>query len=244
MSMVVALLFGLQDVAAAVEKFHAIYKDAGPDEKVAAIRELAHCKHSLVLEALSPLLTEGAVETRIVTARELGAFGGVSGTSRKLVEAFNRRCNQQSKADGVRITILRSLGELRAVEATDLVNRHIEDRQEWIAKAAIDAAGRLRQKSSIEPLLKEYGWVESKRGNQELGVDPLEGAVVTSSTDPIDVIRGHSPKPKEEKPKTCRELLRPAIEAALTSITRRDLAGLQTWGEWWTRNQAHFQVPQ
>lgn len=131
-----------------------------------------------------------------------------------------------------------------AIEAVDLVDEHIGDRQEWMAKAAIDAAGKLRQKVSVEPLLKEYGWVESKRGDKELGVDPLEGAVVTSSTDPFDVIRGHSPKPKKENPTTCRELLVPALESALASITRQDLSGLEAWGEWWTRNKAHFQVPQ
>lgn len=196
-----------------------------------------------MLEALAPLTVQGAMETRIVVARELGAFLGVRNTSKTLIAAFDHRSNRQ--AAGVRITILRSLGELRAIDATDLVNAHVADREEWVAKAAIDAAGKLRQKSSIDPLLKEYGWAESKRGVKELGVDPLEGAVVTGSTDPFDVIRGHSPKPTdEEKPKTCRELLVPAIEAALTSITRRDLAGLDAWGEWWVRNRAHFVVPQ
>lgn len=244
MSTIVALLLGIQDVASAVEKFRSIYKEAGPDEKVAAIRDLAQVKHPLVLEVLAPLLTGASIEVRIVTARELGAFRSVDGTAKRLIAAIEHRDNRQPKAAGVRITILRSLGELRAVEAADLVNDRIADREEWVAKAAVDAAAKLRQKISIEPLLKEYGWVESRKGDKELGVDPLEGAVVTSSTDPVDVIRGHSPKQKREKPKTCRELLVPAIEAALTSITRRELAGLGAWGEWWTRNKAHFQVPQ
>lgn len=233
-----------KEVKAAVKKFQEEFnkKNATVDDKAAAVRDISKFKHEKVLEAVSPLLRDGPVPVRIVAAREMGGFGSVEGTARKLMEAYSAKSNEGPQTRGVRITILRSLGELRAKEAVDFLNDLIADSDEYIAKAAIDATGKLRQKISIDKLLKEYKRLEGKDGQTALGVDPLEESLPSASTNPTDVIRSQ-PAPKAEGPKTRRELLEPALNAALRAITKESHKDLRSWESWWGRKRSGFRVP-
>lgn len=203
------------------------------------IKNLGKLHHERVLETLSPLLTKGQIPTRIAAARELAGFCGVDGTSKKLLEAYDS--NKDKSARGVRITILRALGELKSADAIDLVNRLIPNEDEWIAKAAIDAAGKIRQKSSVDALIKEYRRMEGREGNVKLGADPID--LPSSSTNLTDVIRGQKEAPTEKVPTTRGELLIPAIQAALVSITKQDWKGIKDWEAWWAKAKSKFQVP-
>lgn len=243
MVFVLAVALAQDPVEQAVRKFHAAFDAASLDEKIALVRDLAHHRHAAVLDAFVPHLLTGHVTLRIAVARELGGFGGVDRTAKKLVAAYAHPANQDSRSRGVRITILRSLGELRAAEAADLVNARIADSDEWVAKAAIDAAGRIRHRSSVAPLLKEYRRLEGRTGRETLGADPLEGRTPSLSLNPTDVVRNFTRTEEVQQPpapKERHELLVPPVVASLESITRQTCRSVDEWEKWWERNRSRF----
>lgn len=121
------------------------------------------------------------------------------------------------------------------------MNRLIPNEDEWIAKAAVDASGKIRQKSSVDALLKEFRRMQGKAGDEKLGANPID--LPSSSTGLTDVIRGQKEGPQESAPKTRRELLESAIVAALQAITREKHEKLTDWEAWWAKAKSKFQVP-
>jgi hypothetical protein len=133
---------------------------------------------------------------------------------------------------------LRGLGELKTKDAAADVDRLVEDKEIWVAKAAVDAAGKIRVRTSVAPLIAALRRIEGPSGMNALPSNPLEAELSESNLQGIL---------KEEvlqtKPKTERELLKDPIRAALKSITQQDFATVKEWEAWWAKSKATFQVP-
>jgi hypothetical protein len=223
----------------ALKQFKSDYKtsDEADDARIAAVAALSRHRDARVAALLAPLACRATVPVRIIVARELGKFQGVEGVSSALSTALADPRNAGPKERPVRIVLLRSLGALKARDAAPQVNKLIKEKDLWTAKAAIDAAGQIRAKSSIEALLEVYRRVDGPAGNQ-IAVDPLDGQLsLTSWNKLIEDELG-----KQEKPKTGRELLKDPIRAALGSITRTDHYTYKDWAQWWDKNKAKFKV--
>ena len=223
-------LLGPQDaeIKQAIKRFQAEFHRAGakPDEKIAAVRALAKHPDEAVLRTLAPALHRESLPVRIVIVRELTAFAGVPGTGAALLNALRNRANGGNKYAPVRIMLLRGLGELRCAEAAADVNRLIEDRTVWIAKAAIDAAGQLKQRSSVPFLIGALKRMEGPAGEglPSFGIlEELEELIPSR-----DVVRAATSVPKTE-----RDVLLQPLRSALLSITGKTFATGREYEAWW-----------
>jgi hypothetical protein len=221
---------------------------ASTDRRIAAIRRVAEVRHAKVVRVLEPHLTGRCRSSRIVAARGLGEFAEVAGAVKALSDAYQNEANKGESALGVRITVVRSLGKLRARETAPLINRALADSSVWLVKAGVDAASQLRDKSCIEPLLKQLARVSGKDGNGLADV-PRELHEAMDAVPGMDfgvpgVVRdSHGFGPDEPKPSTEREILRDPLVGALSSITGQRYRTVTDWQRWWAANKKTFEVP-
>jgi HEAT repeat protein len=138
----------------------------------------------------------------------------------------------------VRIMALRGLGELKVRAAAADIDRLVEDKEIWVAKAAIDAAGKIRVRTSVQPLIAALRRIEGPSGANALPVNPLEAEFPE-----VTVKNILKEEVLEQKPKTERELLKEPILAALKSITQQAHVAARDWEAWWAKSKATFQVP-
>ena len=213
---------------------------AGNDEKIAAIHALSEFKADRVVKALAPSLTHGSLPVRMAVARELGGFHTVSSAPDALLVALKTYESAGKRTDGIRIHALRSLGQLKAKDAAPEVDKLIADKSQWVQKAAIDATGLIRSKTSIDPLIKALRRIEGPDGNGEIGVNPLQEEL------PPVTVQGIVKQSILEKarPKSERDVLADPILASLKSITRSSFTNAKEWEGWWSRGKSTFKVPE
>jgi len=228
----------------ALRKFHEDYYKSGAkdDEKILAVRALAQIRHDRIVRKLAPLLTEAPLQVRLMTARELGRFVGVEAAPRELHTALKSPANGGRRGAAVRIEILRGLGNLRYAAAAGDIAKLVGDKEVWVAKAAIDAAGRLRASEAMVPLIKALRRIEARSGDAEVSINPLDELLfpemITASTLLRPDARQAARRPSE------REVLRAPILAALQSITRQTWETSKDWDTWWTKRKANFKLPE
>ena len=218
------------------------------EKKVALIKDMEKFPHQETAKVLAPYLAKDTLAVRITTARVLVKYKDVKSVGKALLLAFKSQRNDGEAWRGMKITLLRAVGDIEYVQGVGIVNTHISSEQEWIAKAAIVAAAKLRQKSSIDALIKELRNLEGDGGNKMVRpeadiFDPLSEEMLGTnpSTDPLDVIKHHDRK--EEAPKNRREALEKAVHEALYILTGIRLKNAQKWETWWRNAKKQFQVP-
>lgn len=239
---VVMALLGGDPAAEAIAAFRKEYRsDVAEDRRVAAVARVSVHRDSRVSDLLAPLLTSESPAVRIVVAARLGGFSGVEEVSGRLLAALKHRKNDCNSARGVRVTILRSLGDLRAKDAAAEVDKRIEDRDAWVAKAAIEAAGKIRARSSVESLVKALKRLEGPAGRCDLPEDALGDEVPRMTL--TGIIRDDKSKRSTATQKTRAEVLRDPVMKALQSITRVEHYNAGSWSEWWSKNKSMFEVP-
>lgn len=220
----------------AIKKFREEYYKVGAkdDDKIQAVNYLGQYRHERIVAELAPLLTEASPPVRAMTARLLSQFTSVETAPAVLLGGLKSQANAGKKQMAVRIEILRALGALRYKPAGTEVAKLVDDRDVWVAKAAIDACGRIRVQESIDPLLKALRRIEGSAGDLE--VLPLE-----------DVLEGVSrgallkPDPAQKRP-TERDVLKQPILSALSSVTKQSFPSSREWDVWWSKNKASFRV--
>ena len=227
----------------AIKTFQDDYSKRGArdDDRILAVRALAQYHHERIVHVLSPLLTEGSTAVRVMTARELGKFAGVDAAPRELLAALRSPANAGKEKAPVRIEILRGLGALRYAAASGDVSKLVEDRDVWVAKAAIDASGRIRTPEAMTPLIRSLHRIESRNGDAESGLNPfdelfpempLAGTLLKADA------RQAAKRPSE------RDVLKEPILAALQTITRQTLESSRDWESWWAKRKATFRLPE
>lgn len=228
-------------VESAVRKFREDFYRLGAreDDRLSALHALSAHRHEKTVACLSPVLTRSVLPARILAARVLGQFGKVPAAARELRLALRSAANQTRKTAAVRIEILRSLGSLKAVEAAPEIDGLIEDREAWVAKAAIDAAGRLRQKGSVDELVKALRRLEGPSANAELGLDPI--GVELGELSAERMLEGAA---RSERKMTERDFLREPLLGALREITRQNHTSAKSWEQWWSKSKTTFSVPE
>jgi len=227
----------------AIKTFREDYSKRGArdDDRILAVRTLAQYHHEHIVGVLAPLLTEASIPVRVMTARELGKFAGVEAAPKELLAALRSPSNAGKKEAPVRIEILRGLGAHRYGPATDEVVKLVEAREVWIAKAAIDAAGRIRTPEAISPLIKALQRIESKNGDAETSLNPFDELfpeMITASTLLRPDARQTAKRPSE------REVLKAPILSALQQISRETWESAKEWGTWWTKRKSNFRLPE
>lgn len=228
-----------KDLQPAIKKFTEDYYKAGAeeDDKINAVHYLARHRHERIVRVLSPLLTEACVSVRIMVARSFGQFVGIDLAGRELLTGLLAQANSGKAQSAVRIEILRALGSLNYKPAAVGIARMIEEKDSWVAKAAIDAASRVRTNDSIPPLIKALHRIEGRAGDAEITVNPLEDVLEGVNTGSL-----FKPDPREPKRPTTRQLLKDPILNSLRKLTGQGFATAKDWDGWWQKNKNTFRV--
>ena len=227
------------NLQSAIQKFKDDYYKVGAreDDKIQAVNYLSQHRCEKVVRVLSPLLSEAPPAVRMITARALATFSDVDLAGKELLGALQAQANSGKKVSCIRIEILRALGALHYKGAGSAAAKLIQDREVWVAKAAIDATARIRVSDAIAPLIKALARIEGKDGEAEVTVDPLDGLIEGFGKNEF-----FKPDARGQKRPTEREVLRAPILAALQSITKQNFGAAKDWECWWAKNKASFAV--
>jgi hypothetical protein len=228
-----------KDIQPAIIKFNQDYYKSGADldDKISAVNYLARYRHEKVVRHLAPLLTEASIPVRIIVARAFSQFCGVELASKELLNGLHAQANSGKKQAAVRIEILRSLGNLRYKPASVGIVRFVDEKDVWVAKAAIDASGKIKFPEAIPPLIKALHRIESKEGDAEITVDPLD---ILEGVDPGSIFKRDAREPKRP---SVRELLKDPIVDSLRKLTGQSYTAAKDWDTWWQKNRATFKIP-
>lgn len=223
-----------------LKKFHDDYYKVGAkdDEKIVAVNTLAQYRHERIVKVLAPLMKEASLPVRIMTARALSLFVGVDAAPREMLAALQSQANWGKKGAPVRIELLRGLGSLRYKPASAEVARCVDDKDLWVAKAAIDAAGKIKVQEAVDPIIKGLRRIEGRDGDGEISVNPLDSIFPDLGANLVKADPRHPPPKRPSE----RDFLKAPMLAALQSITKQTHAAGKDWESWWVKNKPTFRV--
>jgi hypothetical protein len=210
---------------AALETFRAAVKGKDAAGRAEAVAALSLTQHEKVTAKLVGLLGTEAKEVRIAAARGLG---GRSEEKDRLKAAAALGEALPGNEPEVQIALLKSIGELKLPAPLPRVHKLFEAEPTAVAKAAIEAAGEIRSRDSIGPLIELAGDVWDAAGG---GGGRLPG-----------VVRGRLARSGTRDAKKEVLQLGPPLRRALKSLTGEDFKSADDAEAWWKANQATFRV--
>jgi hypothetical protein len=247
MILTLAFLLSLlpQDDAAAKAALE-VYKAAttkskDPKAHVDAVAELAKTPHESVAAKLGSLLSTEASEVRIAAATALSSFKTPPelklSASKFLVQALTSGAN--TREIEVRIAILGAIGALQEETAANALKSHFDDKEPKIACAALAAAGALRSKILVEPLIGVVRESEKLASGGALPPPaPLPGKGGKTPGKPPPPPPNQKDTDKEKKDRAA--MVNGAAESALAALTAQNLRTADEWEKWWSKNRSTF----
>lgn len=214
----------------AIEKFKTDYKSKETGGRVSAVAELAKVQGDKVLARLGAVLTSPEEkEVRIAAAKGLGI---TTENKKKAVTILVAGANANQKDPAVVAAILEALGKLGDQSAVATVEYHFKSKDVSILKAAVEAAGDLKSRSSVPQLIDlvkrlEEGAKEAPSlGGGSYGGGKLPGVGGGGVTD--------------DMAKERERVVKPIIVKVLGNLTKVNHSLAKEWEEWWRTDGAKF----
>ena len=209
-------------------------KSKDPKAHAQAVAELAKTAHDSVAAKLGSLLTTDDKDVRIAAAAGLGTFAKPpelrASAAKHLTQALTAGAN--SRLAEVRIAIFAALGALQEDSSANAVRASFDDRDAKIASAAFSAAGAMKCKSMVEPLIQALRDCERTIKGGDLPFPP-------------PVVKGKPPPPtpgkdvdKEKKDRANAVI--GSVESALATLTQQNFKTAEEWERWWVKNRSTF----
>ncbi len=223
------LLPAIQDPDEAIKQFKVDYKNEDPNARAKAVGQLGQARGRKVLSLLGSHLKKDEAIVRMAAAGALGAYREESSKSLSLLASglgSNRRMPE------VQAAILDAMGDLQEEKATKVVNRLFLEKETIVAEAAIQAAEKLRSKSSIAPLINALVALEKDSGVSKGSTKQLGGSYIPNPG------RTQGNRDDKERNKT----LTRSLSTTLRSLTGQKFKSSADWKEWWKKNGAKFEV--
>ena len=212
----------------AIERFKSTFNKATTaDGRAGAVSELGRVPHEKTMKTLIPLAMGDPIpKVRAEAAKALGDFIDYKkAVTPVLIQVFAAPAN--TKELDVRCAAVTSLGKLKDPNAFDTIHRAFRDESAKVATAAITAAGNMRQKESMDPLLELLRdiakWTKQKQSGgyrDDKGQLGDEGAY----TGRLNGIQS-------------------TVLKAFQVITKEKWVTVQEWEIWWGRRKATWEVP-
>jgi len=244
LALLLALSLAPQDDDAAatqaIATFDATFsKSKDASTRGAAITALSKTHHERVVSRLAALLTHEEKSLRIDAAQALGTFKEPDAVRKSAAHALGSALGSGSNAkeNDVPVAILTAIGHLEEESSGTLLKNHFDDRDPETAQAAIVAAGALKSKAMVEPLIEELRDCEKK--SKVPDAPPPSGKAVRAPKGGGGTGGSTSPSPDELKRQRAQQLL-PAVQGALSTLTGQNLALSTDWDKWWSKNRATF----
>jgi HEAT repeat protein len=242
----IVLALAPQDAAAAKAAIDAYTattaKSKDPRAHAEAVGELAKVLHETVAAKLGSLLTTDDNQVRIAAAQALRGFINPPelkvSAAHQLASALTAGANL--RLDDVRIAIFEALGALQEESSANAIKSHFEDKESKIACAAVGAAGALKSKTLIDPLINLLRECERtvNAGNTPPPQAPVGKGAKVGKTPPSGRSTNNNDTDKEKRDRA--SAVGGAAVSALSNLTQQSLRTSDEWEKWWIKNRSSF----
>ena len=225
-----ALLF--QDAKAAddaIERFKSAYKTRDASARAAAVAELGKTQDKKILSRLGKFLVVDVPMVRIAAAKSLSAW---SGDKKRVVVYLLNGSRANAKDPTVLAAMLDALGGLGHPAAAREVNRHFKSRDLAIAKASVEAAGKIRVRESVQPLVKLLKFLED--GAKSVSRPGGGGGKLPGL--------GGGGNISDRNAQQRHRVVTPLVHKALRSITGEQISSRADWEIWYKVEGRTFKV--
>lgn len=238
------LALPVQDDAAATEAIatfdSTLAKSKDPSARVAAVSHLEKVHHEKVVGRLGNVITHEEKGVRIAGANALSTFHDTpelkKSASHALISGLSAGANL--KEVEVQVAIFGALGKLQEESSANTIKSHFDDKDVNVAQAAVGAAGSLKSKSMVEPLIEVLRDCEKK-------LKPADGGG-SRTTKPVKMPKGGGgaadPAGDADAQKRNRaSQMQPSALNALVALTGQStLLTSDDWEKWWSKNRGSF----
>jgi hypothetical protein len=241
------MAFAPQDDAAAAEAIatfeSAFSKSKDSGTRAGAVATLARTHHEKVAARIGSLLTYEDKGVRIAAAQGLAGLTGAppelkKSASHHLVSALTAGVNVRDEE--VMIALFSALGGLQEESAGSAIKNHFEDKDPKIAGAAASAAGSLKSKTMVEPLIELLRECERiAKAATPAPAPPSTGKAPKAPKGGAGAGGANPSDPEAAKRDRARNLI-PTVQAALQTLTGQSLSGGDEWERWWGKNRSSF----
>lgn len=218
----------------ALERFKTAYKSKDAADRATAVAELAKTPHEKVVATLAALLVTDDLTVRIAAAKGLGA--STEALRKKASTALNRAFGPNVGQPLVSAALVEALEAIQAGLGLAAVKANLRSPDTATSRAAIEAAGQVRDKSFVSPLIDHARFLEAA-SRDATNVGPNGRTVTGGGLPGVGGTAGDPDAPKRAK------VLVPLIYQSLASITRQEFRTVAGWQDWWRKNEADFSVP-
>jgi HEAT repeat protein len=222
-----ALALGDAD-AEALDKFKTDYKAKDIAARATAVEELAKTASPKVCARLGALLGADGPEVRIAAAKGLA----LQQEDRKhaIVFLLNGAAANAKEPPAVLAAIVASLGTFRDEAAAPEVNRHVDAENVDLAKAAVEAAAKIKSATSFDPLIKALKECEDVLKPRQAG-----GPGATFGSKLTQMGTGNAQNAKEIRDRATT--LKPEIIKALRDMAKVTCQDSKDWEDWWKEHR-------
>jgi HEAT repeat protein len=242
-ALLLAVCLAAQDDAAATEAITAfdatLSKSKDPSARVAAVSTLGKTHHEKVVGRLVNVLSHDEKGLRVAAAQTLATFKDSPELARSaahgLAGALSAGANQ--KEPEVLVALYAAIGHLQEESSANVLKSHFDEKDSQIAQAAISAAGDLKSKSLVEPLIDELRDLEKKAQDPAQSGTARPMKVKSSSKGGGS---GEAPADPETQKRVRAQNLLPAVLGALSTLTGQNFPNSAEWEKWWSKNRSSF----
>jgi HEAT repeat protein len=223
-----------ESVKDALDRFAKAYKSKEASERAAAVTDLSKTLDDKVVAKLCALLVVDDRTVRIAAAKGLS---GVTGELRKkAVTAMGRAFGPNVTEPLVVVGIVESMETMQDGLGYAVLKANLRSPDVATSKAAIEAAGSIRDKSFVSPMIEHARYLEAaarEASNVGPGGRTVQGGgIIPGSGSPGD----------PDAPKRARTLT-PLIQKSLELITQQTFKSFAEWADYWKRTEPDFKVP-
>jgi len=217
----------------ALDRFSKAYRAAKePSDRAVAVSDLARTLDDKVIAKLGALLVVDDMTVRIAAAKGLSA-AATAEAKKKAVNVLSKAFPANAGEPLVVVALVESMETMQDGLGYAVLKANLRSPDPQTSKAAVEAAGQIRDKSFVGPLIDHARFLEAA-GRDATNVGP-NGRTVTGG----GMIPGGGAVGDPDAPKRAR-LLVPLIHKALESITKQSFKSLAEWTDWWRKNEADF----
>jgi HEAT repeat protein len=208
----------------AIKRFNKAFANPTPSARATAVLELSKTPHDRTLKSILPLLNSDVSDVRAAAAKGLIEFGD---WKKVVTPSLTGALQSNAKDYKVQVAILDALGKMADPMALPTVHGTFKEPDVRVTKAAIAAAGTMRQKDSMDAILELQKEVQKWLKNNQSG--------------PYRDDKGQ--QGDANACKTRLEDLQKTMIKAYQEITKEKWATANEWEIWWGKKKATFEIP-
>jgi len=226
-------------VTAAIAAFDAVMsksKDSGA--RVSAVGTLSKVRHERVVGRLGAVLSHEEKVLRIAAAQAMTEFKAPPELRRPAAHALSSALNAGAnlKQPEVLVALFNAIGALGDESSCTVLRTHFDDKDPQLAGAALTAAGALKQKALVEPLIEVLRDCEKKAKSPD-----SSGGTAKKGKAPKNTGGGDPGLSAEAQKRQRAQNLLGIAQQALSSLTGQNFPTGDEWGKWWSKNRSTFE---